>query len=81
MHTCEEHGHYCPICEREEEKREDKRELAKMLESWNWNLSPFECAEDAHRTHFSWDEIEEAMKEFGFSDDNIWAVEDIYANI
>lgn len=41
-HSCEDHGHFCSICENERLDRERWRVVRITIESWNWNLSIFE---------------------------------------
>lgn len=44
--TCEDHGHYCPICEQDRYERERKQAIEKLVKSWNWNATPREVADD-----------------------------------
>lgn len=44
-HTCEDHGHHCPICEEQRLKEERLSEIRATVDSWNWNASIFDIYE------------------------------------
>ncbi len=72
---------YCDNCEcfdcvNAREVKETQVSLARTMETWNWNLSPTECAlQIIEDEHFSPDQYFEAMRLFGFSDEHIFDVE------
>ena len=71
---------YCECFHCEEERDNAIRDagLKELFESWNWNMSPAECAREIEMSSFQPDEIWVGMKEFGFSDDSIDATRDAY---
>ena len=76
--TCEDHGHYCPICEREQQEQEHRDALDKAVSSWSWDRSSTECAQHIIQEDWDIDEIEAAMKRQDFSRDDIESVIDAH---
>ena len=72
-----DHG-MCPICEQEQAERDHIAEMDAMMESWNWNMTPAECADEMIRGDMDASEVYEAMRRFGFPEGQIGAVEDAY---
>ena len=59
-----------------EEPKEDKK-LEEMFKSWNWNLNPAEVATEIKDCEFEPRVVLSAMESFGFSKNDIGAVEDV----
>ena len=57
----------CHFCEMARETAEEKR----VCQSWSWNCSPRECAEEAYELGWSEERLSAAMKTNGFSERNI----------
>lgn len=57
----------CVFCQ-EAQDREDERSVC---ESWNWNCTPRECAEDARGRGWSVQKLKSAMRAFGYRPDHI----------
>lgn len=45
-HSCEEHGHYCQVCEDLRIEERDEAEIQEVLENWNWNASVFDMYDE-----------------------------------
>lgn len=59
---CDYYEHKCTRCQEEQDRAYEH----KVCESWNWNCSPRECAEDAKEKGWSKSQIIHAMATFGF---------------
>lgn len=60
---------------------QDKANQQKVCESWNWNRTPRECAEDAFDKGWSLQTLQSAMKTFGFNTQNINQVVDEFESL
>ncbi len=45
-HSCENHGHYCSICEERKAEEQDEAEIQEILNNWNWNASVFDMYDE-----------------------------------
>lgn len=57
----------CAVCQERKQREGDR----KVCESWNWNCSPRECAEDAAQRGWTANQIQRAMAEFGFKEASV----------
>ena len=63
----------CVYCQERARKAEDLF----VCESWHWNCSPIECAQDAARLGWDAEQTEKAMEAYGFSRHHIDQVLDV----
>jgi len=69
----------CFDCVSTRETKEREASLAQIMETWNWNLNPTECAlAIIEREDFTSDQFFKAMRSFGFSEGLIYDVEGAY---
>jgi len=74
-HTCEDHGHYCLICEEEEAKKTRLEELDKLVASWNFDACPAEAAKQAIQAGYELEEVQEALERAGFPEEQNYDLE------
>lgn len=53
-HDCEDHGHYCSICEEQKRLRQDINDAIGFAENCNWNLSIFDVYDELKRQEQWW---------------------------
>jgi hypothetical protein len=73
---------YCEHCEcydcfRARKQEEEDEKLIQMFKNWNWNLNPAEVATEIKGCEFQPKTVLDAMEKFGFSKNDICAVQDV----
>lgn len=60
-HDCNDHGHYCSICEDARIAREEEARIASIVDSWNWNASIFDIYDELKEDHGDDEEFQEKL--------------------
>ena len=72
---CEDHGHYCPACDFEQQRVERWHTMLDTIDGWNWNATPYEVAREIHDSPHENEEWYGAMADFGLPQTQIEEVQ------